>query len=42
MCKTPLLAEMTSPDVEERLESLIDAYEEAFEHDEPRIRVTER
>jgi len=28
---------MTSPDVEERLESLIDAYEEAFEHDEPRI-----
>jgi AcrR family transcriptional regulator len=33
-----LLAEMTSPDVEERLVSLIDAYEEAFEHDEPRIR----
>jgi len=37
-----LLAGMTSPDVEERLESLIGAYEEAFEHDEPRIRVTER
>jgi AcrR family transcriptional regulator len=33
-----LLAEMTSPDVEERLVSLIDAYAEAFEHDEPRIR----
>jgi AcrR family transcriptional regulator len=34
-----LLAEMTSPDVEERLVSLIGAYEEAFEHDEPRIRM---
>src|SRR5215831_1054376 len=34
-----LLAEMTSPDVEERLVSLICAYEEAFEHDEPRIRM---
>jgi len=33
-----LLAEMTSPDAEERLVSLIDAYAEAFEHDEPRIR----
>lgn len=33
-----LLAAMTSPDAEERLVSLIDAYAEAFEHDEPRIR----
>jgi AcrR family transcriptional regulator len=33
------LAQMTSPDVEERLLSLIDAYQEAFEHDEPRIRM---
>jgi hypothetical protein len=30
---------MTSPDLEERLVSLIGAYEEAFEHDEPRIRM---
>jgi len=35
-----LLAEMTSADVEERLVSLIGAYEEAFEHAEPRIRMT--
>ena len=34
-----LLAQMTSPDVEERLLSLIDAYEKAFERDEPRIRM---
>ena len=34
-----LLAEMTSPDAEERLESLIGAYQQAFEHDEPRIRM---
>jgi AcrR family transcriptional regulator len=32
-----LLAAMASPDVEERLVSLIGAYKEAFEHDEPRI-----
>ena len=34
-----LLAGLTSSDVEERLASLIDAYTEAFEHDEPRIRM---
>lgn len=34
-----LLAAMTSRDAEERLVALIDAYREAFEHDEPRIRM---